>query len=291
MSITSDSSFKNVPISVCLLLMLSAANQPLAEIKVPNHFTSGAPAKASDVNENFAALVEDIQAIVEPEKKYSVISSETLESGLIRTRLYAFEGLTYETLFRYEDKIASEGMLDLTSNLAGQGINALGAFEFSGFSMQKLLTSYSLGEWGSSEEDILYAPTTCPDGSEIPRHPTVYFSTRVFRYAAGGFVLSSHDSKNAGIFSGCSKLAAERGFSSVVYFYLEGRGTGIYSCVSRVAYYGDTYGGGTQYAQAPAVASVSVPFGIVSTLDGSSNDAWGAAVLEIDAPADCLELD
>ena len=128
MSITSDSSFKNVPISVCFLLMLAAANQPLTEIKVPNYFTSGAPAKASDVNENFAALVEDIQAIVEPVKKYSRISSETLESGLVRTKLYAFDALTYETLFRYEDKIASEGTLDLTSNLAGQEVNAFGAF-------------------------------------------------------------------------------------------------------------------------------------------------------------------
>ena len=286
-----DFNIKNVRMSVCFLLMLSAANQLVAEIKVPNEFTSGTPAKASDVNENFAALVEDIRAIVEPEKRYSVISSETLESGLVRTKLYAFEGLTYETMYRYSDKIASEGTLDLTSNLKGKGINALGAFEFSGFSMQKLLTSYSPGQSGSSEDDIPYAPVTCPDGSQIPRHPTVYFSTRVFRYAAGGFVLSSHDSKRSGIFSGCSELAAEREQSTVVYFYLEGRGTGIYSCVSRVAYHGDTYGGGTQYAQAPAEASFSVPFGIVSTLDGTSKSAWGAAVLEIDAPADCLKFD
>ena len=64
-----DFNITNVRMSVCFLLMLSAANQLVAEIKVPNEFTSGAPARASDVNENFAALVEDIQAIVESLKR------------------------------------------------------------------------------------------------------------------------------------------------------------------------------------------------------------------------------
>jgi hypothetical protein len=102
-------------------------------------------------------------------------------------------------------------------------------------------------------------------------------------------VLSSHDSTSTGIFVGCSELAAEREQSSVTYWHLEGRGVGIYSCVSRVAYYGE--GGGTEHAQAPASVSLEVPFGIVRTLARGENDAWGVPVLEIDAPADCLNLD
>ncbi len=285
---------RGAQISIWFLLTVFGVNQLFAEIKVPNEFASGTPAKASEVNENFAALVEDIQAIVEPERKYSIISSETLESGLVRTKLYAFEELTYEILFRYDDKLATDGTLDLTSDLKGEGVNALGKLEFSGYSRNKLLTSYTLGQLGSSTEDIPHAPVTCPDGSQIPRHPNVYFSTRIFRHATGGFVLSSHDSISTGIFSGCSELAAERNQSTVMYYYLEGRGTGIYSCVSRVAYHGSFYGDGAQqYAQAPTVASPPVPFGLVATIDNKSNSAWGwgAAVLEIDAPADCLNLD
>ena len=65
-----------------LVVAIFVANHLAAEIKVPNEFSSGSPAKASEVNENFSALVEDIQEITEPEKKYSIISSETLGSGL-----------------------------------------------------------------------------------------------------------------------------------------------------------------------------------------------------------------
>ena len=275
-------------IGICVLLTVFGINHLFADIKVPNEFSSGSPAKASEVNENFAALVEDIQAITEPEKKYSIISSETLDSGLVRTKLYAFEKITYEILYRYDDKTGIGGALELNRDLKGEGVNALGRFEFSGYSLQKLLTDYSPGQWGSSADDILYAPVTCPDGSQIPRHPNPYFSTRVFRNATGGFVLSSHDSTSTGIFVGCSELAAEREQSRVTYWHLEGRGTGIYSCVSRVAYYG--VAGGVKYAQAPANASVEVPFGMVATSAREENSAWGVPVLEIDAPADCLQL-
>ena len=276
-------------IGVFALLMALGINQVSAEVKVPNEFSSGSPAKASEVNENFAALVEDIQAITEPEKKYSIISSETLDSGLVRTKLYTFENVTYEILYRYDDKTSIDGTIELHRDLKGEGVNALGRFEFSGYSLQKLLASYVPGQGGSSADDTLYAPVTCPDGSQIPRHPNPYFSTRVLRNATGGFVLSSHDSTSTGIFAGCSKLAAEREQSSVTYWHLEGRGTGIYSCVSRVAYYGEA--GGVDAAQAPASASLGVPFGILSTAAREGNDAWGVPILEIDAPADCLQLD
>jgi predicted dehydrogenase len=227
---------------------------------------------------NSVHFIELMQYLTDRKKLY--LSESLLDREIIQSKRSGYLELTGSLIFQCEDgaKLILKSSNTPTDGLINVEINN---------DENSVSATYSLGEWGSSEEDIPCAPITCPDGHQIPRHPTVYFSTRVFRYAAGGFVLSSHDSKNTGIFSGCSELAAERGFSTVVYFHLEGRGTGIYSCVSRVAYYGDTYGGVTQYAQAPAVASVSVPFGIVSTVDGSSKDAWGAAVLEIDAPADC----
>jgi hypothetical protein len=262
-----------------------------ATTQVPNEFSSGSPAKASEVNENFAALVEDIQAITEPEMKYSIISSETLDSGLVRTKLYAFEEFTYEQLLRYDDKSGADVKIELIRNSTGKGVNALGRFEFSGYTLRKLFTDYSPGEWGSSTEDIPYAPVTCPDGSQMSRHPNVYFRTRIFRHATGGFVLSSHDSESSGVFVGCSDFAAESELSSITYFYLEGRGTGIYSCITRIAYHGSAnHGGFPSSAIAPASIDIQVPFGTVATYDRKSNATWGAPVLEIDAPAECLQL-
>ena len=77
---------------VCLVALASTIS---LRADVPNVFESGKPAKASEVNENFSALVEDIQRITAPEKKYSIISSETLDNGLIRTKLYAYEESHY----------------------------------------------------------------------------------------------------------------------------------------------------------------------------------------------------
>ena len=283
---------KGVQIGIYLFMGVLGSNQLAAETKVPNEFTSGTPAKASEVNENFAALVEDIQAITQPEKKYSIISSETLESGLVRTKLYAFEEFIYEQLIRYDDKTLTDGTLDAFWDSTGKGVNALGRLEFSGYDQKKLLTRYSPGQWGSSTEDILYAPVTCPDGSQMSRHLNVHFRTRIFRHATGGFVLSSHDSKSSGMFDGCSEFAAKSDRPSITYFYLEGRGTGIYSCVTRVAYHGSSdHGGYNSKARAPAAGiSLQVPVGTVSTYDRKSNATWGAPVLEIDAPADCLQL-
>jgi hypothetical protein len=277
---------KRGQIGILLVVAAFVSTQLTAETKVPNEFTSGTPAKASEVNENFAALVEDIQAITEPEKKYSIISSETLESGLVRTKLYAFEEFTYEQYVTYDDKtLTGTFELDVFWDSTGKGVNALGRLEFSGYDQKKLLTSYSPGQWGSSTEDILYAPVTCPDGSQMSRHRNVHFRTRIFRHATGGFVLSSHDSISSGMFEGCSEFAGD-------YYYLEGRGTGIYSCVTRIAYHGSTRSGGfSSKARAPAANfSTQVPYGTVTTYDRKSNGTWGTAVLEIDAPADCLQL-
>ena len=281
-------------IGICVVLTVFGINHLFADIKVPNEFSSGSPAKASEVNENFAALVEDIQAITEPEKKYSIISSETLDSGLVRTKLYAFETISYQILFMYDDKTNIGGTIELIRDLTGEGVNALGRFEFSGRSVQKL-ADYTPGKWGSPAGDIPYAPVTCPDGTQIPRHPNPYVSNRIFRSATGAFVLSSHDSTSSGNFLGCNEFAQARGNSSVFYWYLEGRGTGIYSCVSRVAYYGEA-GGGDDYAQAPLYTGedfsvIDVPFAIAAIAAREGNDAWGVPVLEIDAPADCLNFD
>ena len=277
---------KRGQIGILLVVAAFVSTQLTAETKVPNEFTSGTPVKASEVNENFAALVEDIQAITEPEKKYSIISSETLESGLVRTKLYAFEEFTYEQYVTYDDKtLTGTFELDVFWDSTGKGVNALGRLEFSGYDQKKLLTSYSPGQWGSSTEDILYAPVTCPDGSQMSRHRNVHFRTRIFRHATGGFVLSSHDSISSGMFEGCSEFDGD-------YFYLEGRGTGIYSCVTRIAYHGSTRSEGfSSKARAPAANfSTQVPYGTVTTYDRKSNATWGTAVLEIDAPADCLQL-
>ena len=61
---------------------------------VPNTFKTGEPAKAAEVNENFSTLSSaidsnaiDISALSRPGSGYSILSSETLDSGLVRTKL------------------------------------------------------------------------------------------------------------------------------------------------------------------------------------------------------------
>ena len=54
--------FKAVQVVTFSIMGMFAANQISAETKVPNEFTSGTPAKAAEVNDNFAALISALDS-------------------------------------------------------------------------------------------------------------------------------------------------------------------------------------------------------------------------------------
>ena len=275
---------KRGQIGILLVVAAFVSTQLTAETKVPNEFTSGTPAKASEVNENFAALVEDIQAITEPEKKYSIISSETLESGLVRTKLYAFE-----ESHRVEQVYFSEApLMSMGSNLVVEGtgrlVNALGEFNDS--------YKYFLYVGGSydSPDDSEFAPVSCPDGSELPRSNALIRYTHTLSNSEGTLTFANTGSANAGVYYGCDYYSQSG--QGIEYYYLEGSGAGIYSCISRAAFYfallaDEQSGWSTAYA--PALGNI--PYASSGVFDRSSNGQWGSYYLEIDAPADCLSLD
>jgi hypothetical protein len=262
---------------ICFLLMVFGINQLSAETKVPNEFTSGTPAKASEVNENFAALVEDIQAITEPEKKYSIISSETLESGLVRTKLYAYEESHYVGRVYFSGAtLVAEG----TERL----VNALG--EFNG-SYQYFLNVSGIYD---NPNDSEFAPVSCPDGSELPRSNALIRYTHTLTNSEGTLTFANTGSANAGVYSGCDYYSQSG--QGIEYYYLEGSGAGIYSCISRAAYYGAILADEqTGWSRAYAPKSKLFPYAVSGVFDRSSNGQWGSYYLEIDAPADCLSLD
>ena len=113
---------KVVRIGICFSLAALSTIQLAAQAQVPNEFASGTPAKAAEVNENFTALNKKIESISAPEKGFSVLSSETLESGLVRTKLYAYEAGSH-----YTAQLSRE-----TGNYVNLGseyvLNALGRF-------------------------------------------------------------------------------------------------------------------------------------------------------------------
>jgi hypothetical protein len=288
---------KVVRIGICLMITVFGANLLSAETKVPNEFTSGTPAKASEVNENFSDLNSKIEAISKPESSYSVLSTETLDSGLVRTKLYAFEEGSIAESLTWEGDPSNEDLVGRRDN-SGSVVNALGRFQTEGRYRTEFFNLYS--EADSIFDDVQYASVNCPDGSQILRaYPVIYY-TRTFQNSAGGFVLSSHDNVSTGTFDGCVAVAQERGEpegASIRYVHLEGRGSGIYSCVSRAAYYGSTNGGdgkGFQFVRSPPLDRTRPyplkPSAYVGTFDRSSNGKWGTYYLEIDAPAGCITL-
>jgi hypothetical protein len=272
-------------IGICDLLMVFGINHLFADIKVPNEFSSGSPAKASEVNENFAALVEDIQAITEPEKKYSIISSETLASGLVRTTLYAYEESQYEGRVYFSDSPTETTGTYLVSEGTERLVNSLG--EFKG-SYKYFLNVSSSVSYGSSFSE--FAPGSCPDGSNLPRSNSNIRYTHTWTNSEGTLTFANTGSANAGVYYGCDNYSPSGG--GIEYYYLEGSGAGIYSCISRVAYYGAFLGDEqTGWSKAYAPTPGLIPYAVSGVFDRSSNGQWGSYYLEIDAPADCLNLD
>ena len=96
-------------------------------------------------------------------------------------------------------------------------------------------------------------------------------------------MFSNRGTSNAGIYEG--GCASE-------YYYLEGKGSGEYSCVSRAAWYGALGGGdGQGWDKVYSPDRGSYPNIVVGVFDRKTNGAWGTYYLEIDAPADCLNLE
>ena len=179
-------------VGVFALLMVLAIKQVSAEVQVPNEFSSGTPAKASEVNENFAALVEDIQGFTEPEKNYSIISSEILDSGLIRTQLYAYELSDYSMTARLDEADDDVYIADGVEYV----VNALGTFR----------GQYSyLGDYGQPNPlTISHSPpgVSCPAGGTLQRQPNDIVYNVSIRNEKGGFVFSSRGTDDAGIYVG-----------------------------------------------------------------------------------------
>jgi hypothetical protein len=273
-------------IGIGLMITVFGANQLAAETKVPNEFTSGTPAKASEVNENFSDLSSKIEAISKPESSYSVLSTETLYNGLVRTKLYAYEQHSSSRQVIFHDTysgLSSESAVEVRQ--MGVVINALGKFQQDIYYRDNFNRAYS-NPVGPS-----FAHVTCPDGSPIERAITDVVFNYSFVNLAGSFVLSSRGGANSGVFRGCID---ELGVGKE-YYYLEGRGNGVYSCVSRVAFYGSDSGGFTSDT-APSQSWRNdngmgfAPYVTVNFFDRTSNGKWGTYYLEIDAPAGCITL-
>lgn len=273
-------------IGIGLMITVFGANQLAAETKVPNEFTSGTPAKASEVNENFSDLSSKIEAISKPESSYSVLSTETLYNGLVRTKLYAYEqhSSSKQVIFHNTDSgLSSEPAVEVRQ--MGVVINALGKFQQDIYYRDNFNRAYS-NPVGPS-----VAHVTCPDGSPIERALTDVVFNYSFVNLAGSFVLSSRGGANSGVFRGCvDELGVVK-----EYYYLEGLGNGVYSCVSRVAFYGSDSGGFTSDT-APSQSWRNdngmgfAPYVTVNFFDRTSNGKWGTYYLEIDAPAGCITL-
>ena len=179
-------------LAICALLALSTVQELVAETTLPNEFKSGSPAKASEVNENFAALDQRIDDIAMPEKSYSVLSSETLSGGLVRIKLYAYEEADYTA--KYYDRDGAY-VVDGVENI----VNALGRFR-ANWTYSVAASSYSEAE--KEERGITEVtevlPGACPDGSGIDRvqiDELLYVLS--ISNSLGGFVMSNDGSTQA----------------------------------------------------------------------------------------------
>ena len=271
---------------IWLFISVFALNPAAAEIEVPNEFSSGSPAKASEVNENFAALVEDIQAITEPEKSYSIVSSETLDSGLVRTKLYSYELSSFSGRTRLDSSNAALFLGEGDEHIE----NVLGQF----LSEWSYIADYSAAP--SSSDEAVTMPIRCQDGSAMARSgydsKTAYNLT--FRNKRGGFAFSNKGSTEAGIYVGCSSFVGDNGVTYELgeYYYLVGKGVGVYSCVEKAVWHGAFFTGPNSFWDKVYAPERGVyPNAVVGVFDPTNNGVWGTYYLEIDAPADCLDFE
>ena len=230
-------------------------------------------AEAAKVRENISSLNTKIEGITDPQKDYSIISSEILDNGLVRTKLYAYERSDFSSTARIDESNPDLYIFNGVESI----VNALGKFSGQYSYLADYGTTYSDSEVASSP------PISCSDGSALQRQPSDIVYNVSFRNESGAFAFSNRGTFNAGIYSGCE--VAE-------YYYLEGKGAGVYSCVSRAAFYGAFGGGGGQgWSKAYVPDQSSYPNIVVGTFNRETNGAWGTYYLEIDAPADCLNLE
>jgi hypothetical protein len=229
--------------------------------------------KTAEANESVSSLNTKLEAIKNPQKEYSIISSEILESGLVRTKLYAYELSDYSMTARFDE---SNPQYYIANGLEFV-LNALGTFRGQYSYLADYSTTYSDSNVASSP------PISCPDGTALQRQSYDVVYNVSYRNESGGFVFSNRGTSNAGIYAG--GCASE-------YYYLEGKGSGEYSCVSRAAYYGAFGGGdGQGWDKVYSPDQSSFPNIVMGVFDRKTNGAWGTYYLEIDAPADCLNLE
>ena len=267
------------------LVLVSSFSSAVGEISVPNKFVDGQPAVADDVNENFNELAEAITAINQPQDAYTVLSQEELESGLVRTTLYAYEQNDFFNQQYFVDPRSTLDDEDYVYVAEGRGttINALGRFADS---FRYVMTPNEDTRAGVSE----VAPTLCPDGSTIDRWTgdTIRYSYSLVGQG-GTLAFSNYSSSEGGVFLGCRAYAQTFNSDWIEYYYLEGAGTGKFQCVERAAYFGAFNGGGQSawdklYVQSPT----TYPRISTGSYNGESNGEWGTYFIEIDAPSDCL---
>jgi hypothetical protein len=247
---------------------------------VPNEFTSGTPAKASEVNENFSDLSSKIEAISKPESSFLVLSTETLDSGLVRTMLYAYELSDYSGYSRQDTSNPNLYLGEGTEHI----INALGTFR---------------GEWsyiydetktGTNNNLSETSPIACPDGSAMVRSDSDARYSVTWRNVYGAFVFSNIGTVNAGIYyCNPNTFTADNGRSYEFgeYYYLEGEGAGIYSCVERAAWHGAYMTASSFWDKVYSGSGRQIVTGV---FDRKNNGLWGTYYLEIDAPEGCLKL-
>ena len=269
---------KYLALSIAILTGHSLA----VEQEIPHTFEEGQPGKASEVNENFTALNSRISAVTSPEDSYSIISSEPLDNGLVRTKLYAYEVSNYSSRSRYDASNTNLYLNDGDEYI----VNALGEFQ---------------GEWSyigdyskTNPEEKSASPIACYDGSAMVQQDYDIVYSLIWRNQQGAFAFSNRGTENAGIYS-CpeSDFTSDAGKTSTLleYYYLEGKGVGIYSCAEKVVWHGAFLDFGDSSWEKMYVPERTVyPNSVTGVFDRSNNGLWGTYYLEIDAPAGCLNL-